>query len=128
MNQLGQTCFEASSREMVFRGGPERAEEKALVEERMAAVARVGSIPVPFLQCGVAVMAAEVRCATTQMCSRARVRRSMDDVPAAIVCKLSGKIMIDPVVTPSGHSYERREIEKELESNGGHDPLRVDKR
>eukprot|EP00282_Hemiselmis_andersenii_P011031 CAMPEP_0114132798 /NCGR_PEP_ID=MMETSP0043_2-20121206/13287_1 /TAXON_ID=464988 /ORGANISM="Hemiselmis andersenii, Strain CCMP644" /LENGTH=65 /DNA_ID=CAMNT_0001226337 /DNA_START=100 /DNA_END=297 /DNA_ORIENTATION=+ len=36
--------------------------------------------------------------------------------------------MVDPVLAPGGQSYERREIEKKLEENGGHDPFKADVR
>jgi len=66
--------------------------------------------------------------AVNKVVSNARVKRRKEDVPKSIVCRLSGQIMMDPVITPGGQSYERREIEKAIEENGGHDPFKVDLR
>ncbi|TMW61276.1 hypothetical protein Poli38472_013739 [Pythium oligandrum] len=38
-------------------------------------------------------------------------------------CPLSLELMTDPVVTPSGHTYEREMIERHLDLNGQFDPM-----
>jgi len=37
------------------------------------------------------------------------------DVPDILCCKISFEIMRDPVITPSGITYERRDIEEHLQ-------------
>lgn len=45
------------------------------------------------------------------------------DVPEYFVCPVSMEVMLDPVTTPNGVSYERSCIEQHLRANGPVDPL-----
>ena len=49
-----------------------------------------------------------------------------DDVPKPLRCSIMGVWMTDPVITPSGYSYERQHIERWL-STMGTDPFTRDK-
>jgi len=60
--------------------------------------------------------------AIDRMLKRVRVQREADKVPPALVCKLTRKIMTDPVVTPRGTSYEREPLDKHLQTSA-FDPL-----
>lgn len=62
--------------------------------------------------------------ALCRMLGRARRKQDMADIPEGMVCKLSRRIMIDPVSTPHGQTYERSDIEKHLAEKGPHDPFR----
>ncbi|XP_004349536.1 hypothetical protein CAOG_02783 [Capsaspora owczarzaki ATCC 30864] len=50
-----------------------------------------------------------------------RRRRRM--VPDYLVGKISCDLLVDPVITPSGITYERYCIEEHLRANGGYDPV-----
>lgn len=45
------------------------------------------------------------------------------EIPDYYMCPVSMEIMLDPVTTPNGVSYERRCIEEHLRTNGAVDPL-----
>ena len=45
------------------------------------------------------------------------------DVPETLCCKITYTIMRDPVITPSGITYERSAILKHLKENGQFDPV-----
>lgn len=45
------------------------------------------------------------------------------DIPEYFVCPVSMEIMVDPVTTPNGVSYERKCLEAHLKANGPVDPL-----
>lgn len=63
--------------------------------------------------------------AISQLSSRARCSRASSTFPAGVVCRLSHRIMIDPVSTPQGQTYERTAIEKHLAEKGQYDPFRM---
>ena len=56
----------------------------------------------------------------------ARQKKSKD-VPEAMCCPLTYCPFVDPVVTPSGHSYERDALVLHIKSNGPWDPLTREK-
>mmetsp|Transcript_11981 Transcript_11981/g.28058 ORF Transcript_11981/g.28058 Transcript_11981/m.28058 type:complete len:402 (+) Transcript_11981:195-1400(+) len=62
-------------------------------------------------------------CAITRLLSKARVQRSTADVPKGILCPLSHRIMLDPVSTPSGSTYDRDFIETHIKTKGPTDPI-----
>mmetsp|Transcript_2618 Transcript_2618/g.7316 ORF Transcript_2618/g.7316 Transcript_2618/m.7316 type:complete len:308 (+) Transcript_2618:427-1350(+) len=62
--------------------------------------------------------------ALCRVLGRARRKQDMADIPEGMVCKLSRRIMIDPVSTPHGQTYERADIEKHLTEKGPRDPFR----
>ncbi|OWM71584.1 U-box domain-containing protein 40-like [Punica granatum] len=39
------------------------------------------------------------------------LRQKQSDFPAEFVCLVSGSVMVDPVIVPSGHSFERAAVE-----------------
>ncbi|BAM38809.1 uncharacterized protein TOT_010001236 [Theileria orientalis strain Shintoku] len=45
------------------------------------------------------------------------------EIPKYLCCKISMCLMRDPVITPSGQTYERELIEKHIMSNGSFDPV-----
>ncbi|TYZ59363.1 hypothetical protein PybrP1_002916 [[Pythium] brassicae (nom. inval.)] len=45
------------------------------------------------------------------------------EIPEYFVCPVSMEIMVDPVTTPNGISYERKCLEEHLRKNGPVDPL-----
>ncbi|KAK1933642.1 E3 ubiquitin-protein ligase CHIP [Phytophthora citrophthora] len=45
------------------------------------------------------------------------------EVPDYFMCPISMEVMLDPVTTPNGVSYERRCLEEHLRHNGAIDPL-----
>eukprot|EP00960_Hanusia_phi_P048920 759257-Hanusia_phi.AAC.1 len=49
-------------------------------------------------------------------------REERRTAPSGIVCRLSRRIMLDPVCTPSGETYERSAIERFLQENEGREP------
>lgn len=50
-------------------------------------------------------------------------RRQKRDVPEVLCCRIRFGIMKDPVITPSGITYERRDIEEHLQRLGHFDPV-----
>jgi len=50
-------------------------------------------------------------------------RRQKREVPDILCCKISFEIMRDPVITPSGITYERKDIEEHLQRVGHFDPI-----
>eukprot|EP00163_Fabomonas_tropica_P013383 TRINITY_DN24905_c0_g1_i1.p1 TRINITY_DN24905_c0_g1~~TRINITY_DN24905_c0_g1_i1.p1 ORF type:complete len:101 (+),score=17.22 TRINITY_DN24905_c0_g1_i1:184-486(+) len=46
----------------------------------------------------------------------------VEEVPECMLCKISWTIMLDPVITPSGISYDRKNILKHLEQQPN-DPM-----
>ncbi|XP_065187000.1 E3 ubiquitin-protein ligase CHIP-like [Sycon ciliatum] len=50
-------------------------------------------------------------------------RRSKREVPDNLCCQISYEVMRDPVITPSGVSYDRSSIQEHLERVGHFDPL-----
>ena len=57
--------------------------------------------------------------AISRLLSRGRVKRSVAAIPSAIMCKLTHRIMLDPVTTPYGRTYEKEAIEKYLKEARG---------
>jgi STIP1 homology and U-box containing protein 1 len=51
------------------------------------------------------------------------VNGGKQEAPEALTCKITYCVMLDPVVTPSGISYERDAIETHLKQNGDFDPV-----
>ena len=43
--------------------------------------------------------------------------------PANLKCPLTGKLFEDPVVAPSGHTYEKVAILEYIQHQGGRDPV-----
>lgn len=82
--------------ELVASGGIEQAEVRRL-DELMAYVER--------------------------MSNRQEQELTVGTVPEYFICPVSMEIMVDPVSTPNGVSYERRYIEEHLKKNGAVDPL-----
>lgn len=50
-------------------------------------------------------------------------RRKKRDVPEVLCGKISFEIMKDPVITPSGITYERKDLEEHLQRVGHFDPI-----
>jgi STIP1 homology and U-box containing protein 1 len=50
-------------------------------------------------------------------------RRRKREVPDHICGKISFEILQDPVITPSGITYERKDIEEHLQRVGRFDPV-----
>lgn len=50
-------------------------------------------------------------------------RRRKRDVPDYLCGKISFEILVDPVITPSGITYERKDIEEHLQRVGHFDPV-----
>ncbi|XP_049869318.1 E3 ubiquitin-protein ligase CHIP isoform X2 [Pectinophora gossypiella] len=50
-------------------------------------------------------------------------RRRKRDVPDSLCCRISFEILKEPVITPSGITYERKDIEEHLERVGHFDPV-----
>lgn len=50
-------------------------------------------------------------------------RRQKREVPDVLCCRINFGIMRDPVITPSGITYERRDIEEHLQRLGHFDPV-----
>jgi STIP1 family protein 1 len=50
-------------------------------------------------------------------------RRKKREVPDILCCKISFEIMRDPVITPSGITYDRKDIEEHLQRVGHFDPI-----
>ncbi len=44
-------------------------------------------------------------------------------VPDHLVCKITMEVMLDPVTTPDGISYERSALSEHLSKVGGFDPV-----
>lgn len=44
------------------------------------------------------------------------------DIPPYLLCRLTGKLMKDPVITSVGHTYEREELLNYFKQNGAKDP------
>lgn len=55
--------------------------------------------------------------------SSSEQRLRVGELPEYFVCPVSMEVMMDPVTTPNGVSYERRCIEEHLRANGPIDPL-----
>lgn len=55
--------------------------------------------------------------------AKADERRRRRDVPDYLCGKISFEIMRDPVITPSGITYDRRDIEEHLQRVGHFDPV-----
>lgn len=51
------------------------------------------------------------------------IRRKKRDVPDFLCGKISFEIMRDPVITPSGVTYDRKDIEEHLQRVGHFDPV-----
>ncbi|XP_063387930.1 E3 ubiquitin-protein ligase CHIP-like [Cydia fagiglandana] len=56
------------------------------------------------------------------LCAKIDNRRRKRDVPDYLCGKISFEILRDPVITPSGITYERKDIEEHLERVGYFDP------
>ena len=50
--------------------------------------------------------------AVSRLLSRGRVKRAVSGIPSGTVCPLTHRIMLDPVTTPFGQTYEREALEK----------------
>ena len=50
-------------------------------------------------------------------------RRQKREVPDFLCCKISFELLEDPVVTPSGITYNRKELEEHLQRVGHFDPV-----
>lgn len=50
-------------------------------------------------------------------------RRRKREVPDYLCGKISFEILVDPVITPSGITYERKDIEEHLQRVGHFDPV-----
>ncbi|KAI5652038.1 u-box domain-containing protein [Phthorimaea operculella] len=50
-------------------------------------------------------------------------RRRKRDVPDYLCCRISFEILKEPVITPSGITYEKKDIEEHLERVGHFDPV-----
>ena len=48
---------------------------------------------------------------------------SADSSSSTLKCPLINKLFEDPVIAPSGHTYEREAIVEHLNKHGGKDPL-----
>lgn len=57
------------------------------------------------------------------MFSRMDERRSKRDVPDYLCGKISFEVMKEPVITPSGITYDRKDIEEHLQRVGHFDPV-----
>ena len=57
--------------------------------------------------------------AISQFVSRSRVKRKISEIPSGIMCKLTHRIMLDPVTTPFGQTYEREALEKHMKEVRG---------
>jgi hypothetical protein len=55
--------------------------------------------------------------------AQASVAVSTDDVPKQFLCEIARKPLQDPVITPSGHVFERKLIEVWMERNGSICPI-----
>jgi len=55
-------------------------------------------------------------------------RTEVSAIPKDIICRLSRKVMIEPVTTPFGKTYEREAIEEHLTNSGGRDPFNASER
>jgi len=58
-----------------------------------------------------------------QMFAQTDERRKMRDVPDYLCGKISFAIMKEPVITPSGITYDRKDIEEHLQRVGHFDPV-----
>ncbi len=45
------------------------------------------------------------------------------DAPDYMVCPLTKKLFVDPVMTSSGHTYEKEALEEHLRKNNNLDPV-----
>ena len=61
--------------------------------------------------------------ALEKLFAEADERRRRRTIPDSFLCKISYELMQDPVVTPSGISYERRFVLQHLSSVGSFDPV-----
>uniref|UniRef100_A0A7S4JKG3 RING-type E3 ubiquitin transferase n=1 Tax=Guillardia theta TaxID=55529 RepID=A0A7S4JKG3_GUITH len=55
-------------------------------------------------------------------------RNEVSSIPKGIICRLSRKVMIDPVTSPFGQTYDREAIEEHLAKSGGCDPFNANER
>jgi len=55
--------------------------------------------------------------------SRASARELLEDAPPEFCCAIDGRFLVDPVRSPSGHTFERSVLAECLSSNGGHCPI-----
>lgn len=51
----------------------------------------------------------------------------MPQVPDMLTCKITFEIMTDPVITPSGQTYDRQALLTHLQTNGYFDPVTREK-
>jgi len=65
--------------------------------------------------------------AISQLLSRARVKRNVMQIPSGMVCKLTHRIMLDPLTTPFGQTYEKEALEKHL-LTASSDPFKASQR
>ena len=59
----------------------------------------------------------------SQLFSKVDDRRQKRDVPDYLCGKISFEILKDPVITPSGITYDRKDIEEHLQRVGHFDPV-----
>jgi len=72
---------------------------------------------------GGSALEAQVLQGTAEALSRLRAVRAPSRVPDYLCCKISMELMLDPVVTPSGVSYERSYLVNHLQKVGAFDPV-----
>lgn len=51
------------------------------------------------------------------------LRDLLSDAPSGFLCCLDGRLLVDPVRSPSGHIFERSSLKRALEGNGGICPI-----
>ena len=59
----------------------------------------------------------------SQLFAKVDERRQKRDVPDYLCGKISFEILKDPVITPSGITYDRKDIEEHLQRVGHFDPV-----
>merc|ERR1712178_590277 len=51
------------------------------------------------------------------------LRDLVSDAPQQFRCQMDGRLLVDPVRTPSGHLFERSTLARVLKASGGFCPL-----
>ena len=62
-----------------------------------------------------------LKCSNKQLINENKITsstNSLDLIKQYFICPLSKSIMVEPVITPSGHHYERKFIENEIKKRG----------
>jgi len=60
---------------------------------------------------------------TTGLASPPGLRDLLHDVPVAYRCAIDGRLLVDPVWSPAGYSFERSNLRRALERTGGLCPI-----